>query len=593
MLVQLDAGNTSHNAVESTTHRLNYETLNSLVESIKYQSALIIRQQKKPCLLLFNNNIEYAATFLAVTKLCPVMPMNPKLSVEHIVSIAEFMAPVAIFYDSGNAEKGRQIAEVLGLTEHEINLDKELEHAQSTEPEKDVVQTYPILDENDIALILHTSGTTAKPKCVPLTYKNLRCSINNIINALQLSANDRNLNMMPLFHIHGIVASMLATFASQGCFILKEIDYAKIGEYLRDDKPTWYTAVPTIHHKIYQSLSMNKVDLDAIKLRFIRSCSSALPDVLHHKVQQLLKIPMVQAYGMTESAHQIATNPLSIEAIKFNSVGLAHTSILIVGDEDTVLNHSEIGEVCIQGEHVFSGYINNEKANNESFIHGHFRTGDLGYIDEDGYLFLTGRKKEIINKGGFKISPAQVDLLVLQHPQIKETIAFAIPHDTLGEDIAIMVVAESILTPEDLYEYLKNKLPDYMLPTKIFFVDEIPKSATGKINRLSIAKEFKTERSTQAVENELERELADVWKKILMVPEVYRDDNFFQMGGNSLSGAEFFDYIRNRYALNLQPIELYKAPTIAQMATIIQLEKEKNKDNWLNQIDLILKKYEG
>lgn len=140
-----------------------------------------------------------------------------------------------------------------------------------------------------------------------------------------------------------------------------------------------------------------------------------------------------------------------------------------------------------------------------------------------------------------------------------------------------MVVAESILTPEDLYEYLKNKLPDYMLPTKIFFVDEIPKSATGKINRLSIAKEFKTERSTQAVENELERELADVWKKILMVPEVYRDDNFFQMGGNSLSGAEFFDYIRNRYALNLQPIELYKAPTIAQMATIIQLEKEKTK----------------
>ena len=426
-----------------------------------------------------------------------------------------------------------------------------------------------------------------------LTYKNLRSSVNNIITTLQLGTNDRNLNMMPLFHIHGIVASMLATLASHGCLILKEIDYTKIGKYLLEDQPSWYTAVPTIHHKIYQSISMEKIDLEACNLRFIRSCSASLSDVLHRKVQELLNVPFVQAYGMTEASHQIATNPLAKDKIKFNSVGIAHDSILIVSDDNRILNHNEIGEVCIQGENVFLGYINNQQANNESFIHDHFRTGDLGFVDENGYLFLTGRKKEIINKGGFKISPAQIDLLVLQHPLIKETISFPIPHETLGEDIAIMVVCEQLITHKELYDYLKEKVPDYMFPSKIMFVDEIPKSATGKINRLSIAKEFQINRSNQSSENKLEQELAEVWKKILMVPEVYRDDNFFHIGGNSLSGTEFLNYILNQHALHLQPIELYKSPTIAQMAEVIVAEKEKTEANWLNQVDLILKKYES
>lgn len=581
-------------ALESSRYQLSYGTVTKLINYLEQQFAMVVPIVKKPCVLLFNNNIEYVITFLAVTRLCPVMPINPLLPVDQIQDVVQALSPVAVIHDTVNSDKAHHLAQKIGTKCYEINLDAVLKKSEAhINSQQTKVYSYP--GESDVALILHTSGTTAKPKCIQLTYNNLQKSIENVIKTLALSSRDRNLNMMPLFHIHGIVASMLSTLTSGGTLILKEIDYTNFAQYLVDDKPTWYTAVPTIHHKIYQSLSTQPVNESARSLRFIRSCSSPLSEGLHQNLQTLLNIPVVQAYGMTEAAHQVSTNPLSIPDIKVNSVGKINgaVSVVIVGDDSQILANNEVGEVCIQGQNVFQGYLNNPQANKDSFIDDYFRTGDLGYIDTDGYLFLTGRKKEIINKGGFKISPLQIDQIILKHSQIKEAITFPIPHETLGDDIGLMIVAEKGLEEKDIYIYLQDKLADHMLPSRIYFVDEIPKSATGKINRLSIAKQLPESITTsRSPESQLEVELVELWKSILKIHQVQTGDNFFQLGGNSLLATEFYNEVLDRYQVQLQTIELYQSPTIAKIAVVIEINRKNMEGDWLNEIDLILKQYE-
>ncbi|HRD70839.1 MAG TPA: non-ribosomal peptide synthetase [Legionella sp.] len=578
-------------AVENSHHKLTYKTLARLIDYLESQVVSFASVKSRPFVLLFNNNIEYVATFLAVTRLGPVMPMNSNLPADIMADIVKPLAPSLIIHDPLNATIAKELGNKIGVETHAVALETALDQSEEYERNNDLSH-YPA--ENDTALILHTSGTTATPKCVPLSYKNLQESIKNIVLTLELKKGDRNLNMMPLFHIHGIVASMLSTLASGGTLILKDIDYTKIADYLSLDKPNWYTAVPTIHHKIYHTLSSRPKPLKHA-LRFVRSCSSSLSEVLQQKTQELFKVPIVQAYGMTEAAHQVATNPISLTKTRVNSVGTTNNfvSVRIIGDDSRILNTREVGEVCIQGSNVFEGYMNNPKANKESFIDGYFKTGDLGYLDEEGFLFLTGRKKEIINKGGFKISPLQIDQIILKHPQIKEAITFPVPHETLGDDIGLMIVGDKQLNEQMIYEFIGNKLPEYMLPTKIYFVDEIPKSATGKINRLSIAKQLTpAKQASRLPQSQLEKDLAQVWQKLLMVPNVYLDDNFFQLGGNSLVAAEFYNHVANQYQVFLNPIQLYQSPTISKMGEIIEACQKNGEEDWLTGVELILKKYE-
>lgn len=578
-------------ALESSHHKLTYKTLARLIDYLESQVVSFASVKSRPFVLLFNNNIEYVATFLAVTRLGPVMPMNSSLPADIMADIVKPLAPSLIIHDPLNATIAKELGNKIGVETHAVALEIALDQSKEYERNNDLFH-YP--QENETALILHTSGTTATPKCVPLSYKNLQESIKNIVLTLELKKGDRNLNMMPLFHIHGIVASMLSTLASGGTLILKDIDYTKFADYLSLDKPNWYTAVPTIHHKIYHTLSSSPEPIKHA-LRFVRSCSSSLPEVLQQKTQELFKVPIVQAYGMTEAAHQVATNPISLTKTRVNSVGTTNNfvSVRIIGDDSRILNTREVGEVCIQGSNVFEGYMNNPKANKESFIDGYFKTGDLGYLDEEGFLFLTGRKKEIINKGGFKISPLQIDQIILKHPQIKEAITFPVPHETLGDDIGLMIVGDKQLNEQIIYEFLGDKLPEYMLPTKIYFVDEIPKSATGKINRLSIAKQLTpAKQASRLPQSQLEKDLAQVWQKLLMIPNVYLDDNFFQLGGNSLVAAEFYNHVANKYQAFLNPIQLYQSPTISKMGEIIAACKKNGEEDWLTGVELILKKYE-
>lgn len=581
-------------ALESARVRLTYRQLSGLINFLAAQFSLWgDRRSEQPIVLLFDNNIEYVAAFLAALKLSAVMPINPKLPSEQIVAVLAPLRPAIIVHDAAHAKKAALLASELNMASYEVTLDPILSCAEQNEQ-----QNYAVTErkEDDVALILHTSGTTAKPKCVPLTYKNLAASIKNIVATLQLSFTDRNLNMMPLFHIHGIVASMLSTLASGGAFILKDINYKDIAYQLKTDRPTWFTAVPTIHHKIYQELVKGGHQHDATSsLRFIRSCSSALSQELQQKMQVLLNVPIIQAYGMTEAAHQVASNPLRLDKTKLLSVGkpTGTVDIAILGEEGRFLACGATGEVCIKGENVFSGYWENPQANQDSFVHGYFKTGDLGYLDEEGYLFLTGRKKELINKGGFKISPLQIDQIVLQHSGVLEAITFAMPHETLGDDIGLMVVPASVLSEQTVYEHLTEHLADYMLPSKIFIVDEIPKSATGKINRLSIFSLLPETPTQRQPQNALEEELKNLWEKILMVPTVGVDDNFFQLGGNSLLAADLYRYLLETHQIQLLPIAIYQSPTITKMAKVILQHKTSKEADWLHGVEEIIKRYEA
>jgi acyl-CoA synthetase (AMP-forming)/AMP-acid ligase II len=347
---------------------------------------------------------------------------------------------------------------------------------------------------DDIALVLHTSGTTSRPKIVPLAHRNVCASARNIRGTLALSATDRGLNIMPLFHIHGLIAGTLAPLSagSKVCYTTG-FNALKFFSWMAEVRPTWYTAVPTMHQAILSRAAKNADVIKANPLRFIRSSSSSLPPQVIKELEEVFGTLVIESYGMTEAAHQMASNPLPPGARKPGTVGIAAGPEVCVIDADgNPVPPGLTGEIGIRGENVTSGYENNPKANAEAFTNGWFRTGDQGIMDEDGYLSITGRLKEIINRGGEKISPREVDEVLLDHPAIQQCVTFAMPHDKLGEDVAAAVVLRegTQATDKELREFVATRLSDFKVPRKIFILAEIPKGATGKIQRIGLAQKL-------------------------------------------------------------------------------------------------------
>jgi acyl-CoA synthetase (AMP-forming)/AMP-acid ligase II len=345
---------------------------------------------------------------------------------------------------------------------------------------------------DDVALVLHTSGTTSRPKLVPLSHANVCASARHIAASLALTQADRCLNIMPLFHIHGLIAALLSslsTGASVACtpgFNALQF-FAQVEEF----SPTWYTAVPTMHQAIAGRAARHREVIAAHPLRLIRSSSASLPPQVMSEVEAVFGAPVIEAYGMTEAAHQMASNPLPPGARKPGSVGLAAgPEVAIMSEAGELLGAEVIGEVVIRGPNVTVGYRNNPQANAQSFTNGWFRTGDQGRIDADGYLWLTGRLKEIINRGGEKISPREVDEVLMDHPAVAQAVTFALPHEKLGEDVAAAVVLREGTSAgeRDLQKFVGERLVAMKVPRKILIVAEIPKGATGKLQRIGLAR---------------------------------------------------------------------------------------------------------
>ncbi|KAI2640254.1 AMP-binding enzyme [Xylaria nigripes] len=359
----------------------------------------------------------------------------------------------------------------------------------------------PVLDPqpDDVALVLHTSGTTSRPKVVPLTHRNLTRTMKNIQNTYQLTAEDRTMLVMPLFHVHGLLCALLAPLYSGGSMIIPPKFSAS--EFWRDftvHGANWYTAVPTIHQILLKSPTPNPLP----NIRFIRSCSSPLSPTAFHQLEATFKAPVLEAYAMTEAAHQMTSNPLPPAKRKPGTVGIGQgVEVKILNDAGDELPQGSEGEICIRGENVTKGYVNNDAANADAFTKGgFFRTGDQGKKDEDGYVIITGRIKELINKGGEKISPIELDNVLSTHPAVSEAVSFAIPDELYGQEIAAAIVlkAGKKLTGDELKSWMGEKLAKFKTPKKIYFTEVMPKTATGKIQRRIVAETMQKQETPKA-----------------------------------------------------------------------------------------------
>ncbi len=435
------------------------------------------------------NGPEMAITFLATASCATVAPLNPNYRPDEFSFYLRDLDVKALITSRGATEGAvagaPETARPLSLRGTASDLDLEY---RGEVPGNAAVE---FSQADDVALVLHTSGTTSRPKIVPLRQRNLIASAQNIDTSLSLTVSDRCLNVMPLFHIHGLVAGLLAPLAAGGATACTpSFDAFKFFDWLDEIRPTWFTAVPTMHQLILTRAPRYRKVIEDCPLRFIRSSSASLPVTVLDEVDRVFGVPMIEAYGMTEASHQMASNPLPPAVRKPGSVGCGTgIDIAIMDDAGALLGSGEPGEVVIRGDTVITEYENNPEATAHAFFGDWFRTGDQGYLDEDGYLFLTGRLKEIINRGGEKVSPREVDEVLLSHPAIAQAVVFAMPHDKLGEEVAAAVVltAQNTVTEREVREFAAARLAAFKVPRKIVFLDDLPKGPTGKLQRIGLA----------------------------------------------------------------------------------------------------------
>ena len=446
--------------------------------------------------IVLPNGPEMVSAFLAVTSIATAAPLNPGYRLGEFDFYLSDLDAKALLIFAGMDSPAREVARARRIPIVELEVDPAKPAGEfSLHP----VNPAPARAgrggpgrPDDIALVLHTSGTTSRPKMVPLSHRNVTASAINVSRTLRLSRDDVCLNIMPLFHIHGLIGAVLSSIAAGGSIACApNFDALKFFRWFAETNPTWYTAVPTMHQAILGRAARNKEVIAAGRLRLIRSSSSSLPAQVMHELERVFHAPVIEAYGMTEAAHQMASNPLPPGERFAGSVGIAAgPEIAIMNDAGDILDAKEIGEVVIRGRNVTTGYENNPDANAKAWTGGWFRTGDQGYLDEAGYLRLTGRLKEMINRGGEKIAPLEIEVALLDHPAVAQAVAFAMPHSLLGEEIAAAIVLHEALTADEqeLREFVSARLAQFKVPRKIVFLETIPKGPTGKLQRIGLAK---------------------------------------------------------------------------------------------------------
>lgn len=451
--------------------------------------------------IVLANGPAMASCFLAVAAHATAAPLNPGYRADEFDFYISDLSAKAVIVAAGDDTPARAVAERHGATIIEL-----------TEDEADPAGTFtldvasptaadaPLAGPGDTALVLHTSGTTSRPKIVPLSGANLAASAGHIAASLALTPADRCVNIMPLFHIHGLMAAVSASVcAGASVHCTPGFNALRIFQQFEEIRPSWYTAVPTMHQAIVARAARNKEIIETLGLRFIRSSSSSLPPQVMAELEAVFGCPVIESYGMTEASHQMASNPLPPLARKPGTVGIAAgPEIRLMDAEGNFSAPGAAGEIVIRGPNVTAGYENNPKANAENFPADPdggarwFRTGDEGQLDTEGYLAITGRLKEIINRGGEKIAPREVDEVLMDHAAVAQAVTFAVAHPKLGEEVgAAVVLGEGkSATEQELKEFVSARLADFKVPRKLLILDEIPKGATGKLQRIGLAKKL-------------------------------------------------------------------------------------------------------
>lgn len=537
-------------------------------------------------LVVLPNGPVTAIAFLAISSAAIYVPMNDQSSLAEIIDYIYQTKSRAVI---AHPEMARQIR---AQAEDFIEF-IELVPCVLKGYAFDLTSTLSCTDAADdltccdnVALILPTSGSTGKPKLVPLTHETLIRSAADMAESLCLSVDDRCLNLMPLFHVHGLVGGLLAPMIAGGSVICPENSHPKLFfSALERMRPTWYTAVPTMHNAIVSSAPNYERIVKHHTLKFIRSCSAPLASKLFHDLHHVFGVPVVEAYGMTEASHQVASNSVVPGRQQPNSVGVPHGNlkVAIIDSCGEFLGESDVGEIVISGPTVFSGYDSNEPANREAFIGEWFRTGDLGRIDRAGNIFIVGRLKDQINRGGEKISPAEIDAAILSYPGVAEVAVFGVSHPSLGQEVAAAIVVSvgSKVTDRELRDYLSLKLRPSKIPKRIYFVADLPKTASGKIQRRLVASKIEEAVVSQSLDQdtrgqdaggELEKIIA-IWSRLLNTNEPFKNDNFFESGGDSLLLAQLVYEIERHYGCNISLQDFLACPTLDRLMDIVEKTK--------------------
>jgi len=449
--------------------------------------------------IVLPNGPEMATCYMACASGVASAPLNPAYRADEFEFYLSDLHAKALIVDQGSASPAIEVATRLGVRLIDLVPTTDAGAGSFTlkprEAGRTPTTTGGYAGPDDVSMVLHTSGTTSRPKIVPLSQGNLAASATHIRRTLQFVSTDCGLNIMPLFHIHGLIAGVLAPLAAGSqVFCTPGFNALKFFGWMDEAHPTWYTAVPTMHQTIVARASKNADVIGRNPLRFMRSSSSSMPPQVIKELEDIFHAPLIESYGMTEATHQMASNPLPPAERKPGTVGVAAGPEIAIMDttDGSLLERGGTGEIVIRGPNVTKGYENNPKANEEGFADGWFRTGDQGVMDADGYISITGRLKEIINRGGEKISPREVDEILMDHPAVAQVVCFGMPHDKLGEEVAAVVVVREgqTVTERELQTFVAGRAADYKVPKKILFMDEIPKGATGKLQRIGLAQKL-------------------------------------------------------------------------------------------------------
>jgi len=586
LLQQHLRGVVSHQPVLLNTDGLALSSPALIVQIERLRQALIqhgIGRGKRVAFVL-PNGLPMAVAFLAITCTATAAPLNPKYQKDEFSFFLKDLRADALLMLAGTDSSASHSAREAGIPLLELEVQPGSQPVFTLRGESgQSISDKPVQPE-DIALILHTSGTTARPKMVPLLQRNLFASAQNITRSLQLATGDRCLNLMPLFHIHGLMAGLVAPLAAGGSVVCPPaFAAAAFFGWLERFSPTWYTAVPSMHQAILSRAKDFPAQVQASRLRLIRSCSAFLAPQTMAALEETFQAPVINSYGMTEASHQMASHALPPGLRKPGTVGFP------AGPEMTILHlerlealdRGQVGEVAIRGENVMPGYLENPEANAAAFTAGWLRTGDLGYFDEDGCLHLEGRKKEMINRGGEKIAPAEIDQVLLAHPAVAQAVVFGVPDPSLGEEVAAAVVLQPgiVATEREIQQFIAMRLADFKIPRRIVFLDEIPKGPTGKIQRIGLAQRLglpsieplaSAEDDLPRAEADIEAFVAELWRDLLQLDEFELHDRFAALGGDSLTAMRLVGRLNASLGIDLTVLDFFNAGTVIAQASIVQ-----------------------
>jgi acyl-CoA synthetase (AMP-forming)/AMP-acid ligase II len=524
------------------------------------------------------NSPEMAVAVLTVAMSATCAPMNPAYGTEELDRYFADLRPRALITQTGIDFPARRVALSRGVPVVQLSsaVDAEAGLFTLTGDEGSAPSDEPV-SPGDVALLLLTSGTTSRPKIVPLTNANICASACSSVTAVALTETDRCINMLPLFHGHGLTNVVLASLAAGASVVCTPgCDVNSFFAWLTEFRPTWYSAVPTMHQAILAQARRNGERLADCRLRFVRSASAPLPSRMFEELERTFEAPVIEAYGMTETASSpIACNPLPPRQRKPASAGFpVDLDVAIMDERGALLPDGQTGQVVVRGASVMAGYDGDAIATAAAFAGDWFKTGDLGFFDEDGYLFLAGRTREIINRGGEKVSPKEVDEVLLKHPAVAEAVTFAVPHATLGEDVAAAVVLKPrrAAKPKDIRQFAIGRIADFKVPRQILIVREIPKGPTGKVQRIGLAAKLGLATSTAlprafvAPRTPIEKVLAKRWAEILQVEQIGIHDDFFASGGDSLLATHVLGHIYEVAQVEFELSRFFEVPTVAEVA---------------------------